>query len=403
MAASMQSRTTGLAMILGAALCVAGCSERGDESGDIAQADPAPETTEITPGQAGVEQAEATPDPEPRLEPDPEPARTQVVLYSSADDFLAREVVQAFEAAHPIDVRFAGDTEATKTVGLVQRLRSERQRPRADVWWSSEPFYTIKLAEEGVLAGTEFEESGTWPERYIGADGAWYGFATRARAIVYDTRKLDESSVPTTLRAMAEPEWRGRVGMAKPIAGTTIGHLASMVALWGEPPTRDLMRALKENRIRLYDGNASVVRAVAMGEIDVGLTDTDDVWAGQRNGWPVGIAYEASEFDGELLEDSVPGLMGFGPLVMPNTVARVAGGPNGAEAELLINALLSAENERRIMETDSRNVPVRPDLSAELASAHPETVVPNPAEPDLQLVADHIDEARRIAADVFGY
>ncbi|MEZ6163920.1 MAG: hypothetical protein R3B67_05735 [Phycisphaerales bacterium] len=33
-----------------------------------------------------------------------------------------------------------------------------------------------------------------------------------------------------------------------------------------------------------------MVRAVAMGEIDVGLTDTDDVWSGQQNGWKVDFA-----------------------------------------------------------------------------------------------------------------
>jgi iron(III) transport system substrate-binding protein len=65
------------------------------------------------------------------------PPGGEVVLYSSVDDFLLREVVAAFEAESGVRVRLVGDTEATKTTGLVERLLAERGRPREDVWWSS--------------------------------------------------------------------------------------------------------------------------------------------------------------------------------------------------------------------------------------------------------------------------
>ncbi len=67
------------------------------------------------------------------------------------DDYLLREMIAAFEKETGIDVLEVGDTEATKTVGLYTRLVDEKDAPRADVWWSNEPFYTVRLAEQGVL------------------------------------------------------------------------------------------------------------------------------------------------------------------------------------------------------------------------------------------------------------
>ena len=61
---------------------------------------------------------------------------------------MAHQLVDAFEARTGISVLLVGDTEATKTTGLVQRLRAEQNSPRADVFWSSEIFQTIRLAQE---------------------------------------------------------------------------------------------------------------------------------------------------------------------------------------------------------------------------------------------------------------
>lgn len=335
-----------------------------------------------------------------------EPTRS-VVLYTSADDYLADQLVAVFEQRTGIDVLLVGDTEATKTVGLYQRLINEKDAPRADVWWSSEPFYTVRLANEGVLAPFSAERAhedfgGGWPSAMRADDGTWYGFALRARVIAYDTRKITDP--PRTLRDLAEPAWRGKVGIARPLFGTTVGHVASLVHLWGEGPTRSWLEAMKANDVRLYDSNSAVVRAIADGEIELALTDTDDVWVGQANGWPIGLAYEASELPMgvPLIAGEVPPLTGFGPLTIPNTVARVAGGPNAAEAAELIEFLLSAEGERLIMGSDSRNVPLRADLASELAGLHPQTVIESPAQPDLVGVAADIDAARDLAREVLG-
>ncbi len=315
-----------------------------------------------------------------------------VVLYSSVDGYLLREIVAKINERTGLRVEVVGDTELTKTTGLVERVLSERGRPRADVWWSSEAFGTIRLAREGVLTpiGVEPDAGAIWPAQLRGQDDLWIGFAQRARVIAYASDRVDASDAPTSLAELTGERWRGRVGIARPQFGTTRGHMAALVELWGEDVFEDWLAAMKANGVRVLDGNATVVREIARGTIDVGLTDTDDVFAAQREGLHVGLVYERLDEprDGEAWS---PGAM-----VMPNTVALVANGPNPHNAAKLIEAILSEQTERAMMESDSRNFPVRETLLQGSAVPTPEGVM----EIQLEQVADRVARAIEICERV---
>jgi iron(III) transport system substrate-binding protein len=320
----------------------------------------------------------------------PKPDAGEVVLYSSVDDVLLREIVTGFENETGIKVRLVGDNEANKTTGLVQRLVMEKDRPSADVWWSSEPFGTISLEREGILEpyhsqAAEDSIEGGWPEQLKGK--TWYGFARRARVIVYATGRVD--SPPESILDLADAKWKGRIGMARPAFGTTRGHMGILVDAWGADGFRAWLEGMKANGLRLYDGNATIVRAARLGEIDVGLTDTDDVWAGQRNGWKVEPIFEKQGI--ERL-----GLTSMGPVLLPNTVAMVAGGPNPDNAARLIDYLLSDRVETLMAQSDSRNIPVHPNLQERFKPL----MVEGTAEFDLSAVADRIEDAMTICEQV---
>lgn len=306
----------------------------------------------------------------------------EATLYVSADEYVMRPIVAAFEEESGLRVRVLGDTEATKTTGLVQRLRTEREAPRADVFWSSEVFLTIRLAEEGLLAPLEDPALEAWPSSLRDAKRRWHGFATRARVVVYNTEFVSPEEAPRAMHDLTDPRWRGRVGVARPAFGTTRGHMAAALEAWGEEAFRDWVRAMRENGVRLYDGNASVVRAVASGEIRVGLTDTDDVWSGRRNGWPINLTYVRHD----------AGEASLGPLVIPNTAALVAGGPNPDAGRRLALFLLSERVERMLAESDSHNAPIRPHLAAE----YEQYAAPDPMDVDFARVASRMDEAMAI-------
>lgn len=305
----------------------------------------------------------------------------RVVLYSSADDEILRQVVAGFEKRSRLSVGVVTDTEATKTTGLVQRLLDEKDRPRADVWWSSEPLGTIRLAREGVLAEhTPGPESAGRPEP-LNARAGWFAMPGRARVIAYSADRVKEADVPRTPGALAAFT-PARVGMARPQFGTTRCHMAALSVSLGEAPFCAWLGDMKSRaRVRLYDGNASVVRAIAQAEIDVGLTDTDDVYAAGHNGWKVGMVYEDT-----------------GAVVLPNTAGLVARGPNPGGGAVLLDYLLGEEVERLLAAGDSRHIPVR----ASIAGEFPQNAPSSRASLDYEKIADAAPGAMRCCEDVFG-
>lgn len=321
----------------------------------------------------------------------------EVVLYTSTDAFLVTPIVARFEEQTGLKVQVVGDSEATKTTGLVERLLAERAAPRCDVWWSNEASGTVTLAKAGVL--TEFsskEEArfgAAWPRHLRAQDRTWYGFAQRARVIAYNTNRVTKQAAPRTLRELTRPEWSGRVGMARPQFGTTRTHIAALLAMHGTDATREWLAAMQANGVKIYDGNSSVARALSVGEIAVGLMDTDDALSARPNSWPIDFNYEALDKPGT----NIKGLPSLGPVVIPNTVGLVRGGPHPNEALRLANFLLSEEVERLLAQSDSRNVPIRESLATEL-KVEP---IPNPAPATPEQCAERLAEADKLIAEYF--
>jgi iron(III) transport system substrate-binding protein len=330
-----------------------------------------------------------------------EDLNTDVVLYTSVDSNLVQPIVEQFQSQTGIRVKVVGDTEATKTAGLVARLQSERAKPRADVWWSSEPMGSVTLAQAGLLepfvSKSESELKDGWPSYLRAKDKTWYGFAQRARVIAYNTNRVSKVNVPTTLRDLTKDKWRGKVGMARPQFGSTRTHIAALVALHGQTATREWLEAMLDNGLKVYDGNSAVAAALAHGEIELGLTDSDDVFASKRENQPVDLMYETVDKPPAPGASPPKGLPSIGPFVLPNTVGKIRGCPHPNEAGKLADYLLSAQVESMLAESDSHNIPIRP----ELAKKFDVQTVPNPAQVDAMLVAGALPQADKLIAELF--
>ncbi|MBN1362320.1 MAG: extracellular solute-binding protein [Sedimentisphaerales bacterium] len=305
----------------------------------------------------------------------------EVVLYCSVDQEVAEPIVARFEQESGIKVLARYDTEASKTVGLVQRIRSEASAPVADVFWSSEVFHTIRLAQEGLLAPYRGPAGDNWPAAFADPNALWHGFALRARVIGYNTSRVSAEEAPKSLEDCLEPKWKGRLVMATPAFGTTGGDVASWFAHYGPERARQILDGLKANETRIVNGNSTAVRMIATGQADVCFTDTDDIYAGQRNGWPVAM---------NPLDQG-----GDGVLTIPNTTALIEGRPHPDTAVVLMAFLLSETPERMLVESDSHNSPIHPAVAA----GHPQYTIARPLAVDYARVADYLPTAIETARE----
>jgi len=284
------------------------------------------------------------------------PRSPEVVVYTSVDQPHSEPVLEAFEQRSGVRVRAIYDIEATKTTGLISRLVAERDRPQADVFWSSEIAQTLRLKEQGVLAPYASSAAEDIPAAYRDPDAYWTGFGLRARILIVNTNRLDSTDYPDSIFDLLDPKWQpGEVGFANPLFGTTATHAAALYAVLGAQAAYSYFHALHDQGARVVDGNSVVRDMVASGDLTVGLTDTDDAAVAVREGKPVKIIF--------------PDQDGLGTLFIPNTVALVAGGPNPEQGRTLIDFLLGEEVETVLIEQNFLCASVRSAGDASAAKA----------------------------------
>jgi len=253
----------------------------------------------------------------------------EVVLYCAQDQEYAEPLMKQFEQESGIKVKAVYDSEAVKTVGIANRLLSERNHPQCDVFWGNEELRTHQLAAQSVFRETN----------------GWAPFGYRSRRIVVNTNLVSPSpalrppsphpmgrgqggglsglhGAPESLLELTNATWRGKVVLAYPQFGTTATHFHALRQLWGKERWLAWCRALVANDVKLVDGNSVVVKLVGRGEAAIGLTDSDDILAGQREGLPVAM---------------LP--LGSVSLLSPNTAGVIRNAPHAAAAEKLFQFL----------------------------------------------------------------
>ena len=285
-----------------------------------------------------------------------------VVVYSSLDQEYSEPLLTGYAQRTRVNVRPKFDVESTKTVGLFQMIAAEANRPRCDLFWNNEILNTLRLKRKGLLA--PFAPAGTsdWPAPFRGKDNDWYGFAARARILLVNTKLVAEKDRPAGLNDLIAPVWKGQVGLAKPLFGTTATHATCLFASWGDSRARDFFSALKANGAKVYAGNRPVAAAVASGEIAIGWTDTDDAMLEVASGAPVAIIYPDRAENG------------LGTLFIPNTLALIKNAPHRLQAEALASYILSPEVEIALAKGPSAQIPLNPRVTESPRVETPKTV-----------------------------
>jgi iron(III) transport system substrate-binding protein len=287
--------------------------------------------------------------------------RREVVVYAALDREFSEPILADFEKATGIKVLSKYDVESTKTVGLTSAILAEAARPRCDVFWNNEILNTLRLQDAGLLENYKSPAGELFPEMFRDSEGAWHGFAGRARILIVNTNLVPEAERPTSIKDLADPKWKGKVGIAKPIAGTTASHVACLFAAMGPEEAKSYLRELKANDVKIYSGNKQLALAAARGEIAFGMTDTDDAIIEIERGQPVAIVYP----------DRGPDELGT--LFIPNTISIIKGGPNTESAKKLIDYLLSPAVEAKLAICPSAQIPLNPAVEIEPRVETPKT------------------------------
>jgi iron(III) transport system substrate-binding protein len=279
----------------------------------------------------------------------PAAGKGEVVVATALNEALVQAVVAPFQKQTGIRVsivrvtrRGAGAAAAT--------LAEDLAKVRGDVWWSPEIATTVRLKALGLLDRVEPPPAGAgaMPKSVHDSEGFWFGFAARARIIMVNTSLVAEADRPRSMWDLLDPKWKGKVVFSRPAGGTSLFHVAALYEVLGADGAERFLGGLERNDCRIAASDAQLAEMIGKGEAHVGMTDTSDYRLVRRQDRPVDAVY--------------PDQDGIGALVMPNTIARLKGGPNEANARALLDYLLGGDAEAILAAHERGHVPLRPSV-----------------------------------------
>lgn len=145
--------------------------------------------------------------------------REVLVVYSPHGRELLSHHEAGFEALHPgIDVQWVdmGSQE------ILDRVRSERQNPQADVWFGAPEQMFEVATREGLLEPFTPEWADAIPPEARDPDGHWWGTYLTPEVIAYNEAALAYDEVPADWDDILDPRWRGQVIIREPMASGTM-------------------------------------------------------------------------------------------------------------------------------------------------------------------------------------
>lgn len=159
--------------------------------------------------------------------------RTPLVIYSPHGKDLLQYYEQEFEKTHPaVDVQWVD----MGSQDVLDRLRSERANPQADVWFGAPSETFARAANEGLLEPYRPSWAAQMPDEAHDAKDLWYGTYLTPEVIAYNSEIVPAADVPRDWDDVLDPKWKGKIIIRDPIPS------GSMRAIFGAIIIRELER-----------------------------------------------------------------------------------------------------------------------------------------------------------------
>ncbi|HEY7065866.1 MAG TPA: ABC transporter substrate-binding protein [Chloroflexota bacterium] len=162
----------------------------------------------------------------------------------------------------------AGPSMPEMGVKLTQEYQASRPAT-SDLFIGTENHF-VKMAQAGALEAVDWA---SWAPNVrnpavVALDGRAVAFATRVPGVTYNTDRVKGSDVPTSLQALLQPRYKGRI--ASTPYGGNFDALASP-EMWGEQRTVEYVTRLADQVAGLM--RCGEIERVGSGEFDVFAMD----------------------------------------------------------------------------------------------------------------------------------
>lgn len=221
-----------------------------------------------------------------------------LLIYTPHGQDLLRDFVARYKQAHPeVDVKFL-DMGSQQ---ILERLRAERHRPQADLWWGAAHTTFQTGADENLLAPYRPSWADKVPEFARDAQDRWYGTYETPEVIVYNSDAVRAEDAPKDWDDVIDQKWRDKVLIRNPNPSDTMRVIFGAIIWRSYKDTRspqqgyDWLLKLDANVHEYTADGTLLMQKLARQEGLISLWDLPDVrlYREQKN-LPVAYNFPAS-------------------------------------------------------------------------------------------------------------
>src|SRR5687767_15900246 len=140
-------------------------------------------------------------------------ATRRLLIYTPHGQAQLKDFIERYKQSHSdVDVQFLdmGSRE------ILERIRAERNRPQADLWWGAAHTTFQTAAEENLLATYRPTWADAVPTEARDNLDRWYGTFKTPEVIVYNTDAVKPEDAPKDWDDVLDPKWRDKILIRNP-------------------------------------------------------------------------------------------------------------------------------------------------------------------------------------------
>jgi iron(III) transport system substrate-binding protein len=270
-----------------------------------------------------------------------------ITVYSGQHEQTVQSLVTDFEKRSGVHVKVRSGDEAE----LAGQLLQEGSASPADVFFAENPPALTTLQEAHLLGHVDSATLASVPSEVSSPQGDWVGVSARTSALAVSNRYT--GTVPTSVLALADPQYKGKIGFA-PGETDFAPIVTKVIKAAGETAAKAWLVGLKNNA-KTYADNESLIAAVNRNEVSMGILD-HYYWYRLRD--EVGATKIACKIVHFAPNDP-------GALVDVSGAAPTAHAKHPAAAQAFLAYLVSAPAQQIIATSESYEYPLRPGVTSQ--------------------------------------
>ena len=265
-----------------------------------------------------------------------------VVIYSGRGESMVGDLFSKMEKELNIDI----EVQYGSTSEMVTRLLTEGEQSPADIIFAQDSGHLGALSNKNILEKLSFNLLENVAARFRDEAGTWVGTSGRLRVLVYDSKTLSPDELPKSLKELADPKWKGKLGWA-PGNSSFQAHVSALRHIWGEEETKKWLQAMKDNTAKRYPKNSPQVKDANEGLLSIG--------------WVNHYYLHRLDSEGRTAKNYSFPTKDAGNIMMLAGVGIRKGSTNKEQAEKIINYLISVEGQSYFTK-NNYEYPTRPNV-----------------------------------------